>query len=279
MPTPTRSRYLSSRHALNLFRACDFAHHTGRGFNRFVTIAFRDMPLEEVYPAFQAFLDKYRSWLEHKRKLEAVPSLGPASSRLDLFPSYAFVQENQTHPHVHVLFHIPKELESEFDKKFVRWAEKVLPEGGPSDVDAKDLQAREDVKRVANYMMKGLRKKDAKRFFLEATVVYQGETVGKRSGISRNLGPVQQEAIGFVAAIARHQKAAKASVDRLRNLQSRTCARRKAQWEASSKQREASGWRTRTESGPARRQAPSSNGSDPALVIPTDASEDPKKRR
>jgi len=168
------------------------ANRIGLPLNVFVTVNFACTTIspEAAVPAFQKLLhNHYAKWISRPRK-----NAGTKAP-----PTYAYVFENcrddevfdQIGPgldhnvHVHALFHVPPGRFHDFSQLMVQWLDAV----------ADDICAANAVKIAHNIFATGLREYMLKGQSARTVGRYskshkpQGLIIGKRSGVSQNLGP------------------------------------------------------------------------------------------
>lgn len=175
------SYFINRRQAANFYPAARTARRIGSPLNKHVTINFFHLDCEgqQVSSYFERLRDNhYTRWLRYLR------SRGKTKS----YPTYLWVIENPGggHHHVHWALHVPKGLERAFDEKLPVWLEivagKIVDEQG-----AIHSTPVTDDTGLVSYLLKGTDKPYARHF--RANHRPQGAVLGKRCGVSRNLGP------------------------------------------------------------------------------------------
>lgn len=126
-------------------------------------------------------------------------------------PTYAYAFENanrsvgglaaddEHNTHVHWLLHVPPRLLHEFEYLLPSWLDFVT--GRVTPLATAKTQSITDTRGARRYLLKGAAAGVASRF--GAYERDQGIVVGRRSGVSRNLGPMQRRAFDRAAKITR----------------------------------------------------------------------------
>jgi hypothetical protein len=181
-----QTRHVGRRVAQSIFDACKYAEDAGYPLNRYVVINFRGGDPSEVTKAFQIFRRRFRGWLEYKREI--------AHAGQDCEPAYVYTFENPSDiPHVNWLVHIPPALLPEFDRKVLKWAEKI-PGFDMFDLKVKPIAWCPG---LANYINKGVDPLYQSHFHLEYMAKEhgpQGVIWGKRAGVSPFIGRTARKA-------------------------------------------------------------------------------------
>lgn len=110
-----QSRYLTERQCRLLIDASDRAIDAGLPFNRFITILWQRCGVDAVNNAAAtgAFIKRVTDWL-----------------RSNGYPlAWAWVQENSRNngAHVHILMHVPPQLDPLFRTKPLQWVKNIVP--------------------------------------------------------------------------------------------------------------------------------------------------------
>ncbi|GJL87880.1 MAG: hypothetical protein DHS20C03_15890 [Minwuia thermotolerans] len=168
------------------------AASTGRRLNRFVTIAFAAnlCPMRTI-EALGLYLKAASDWLN----TQGVPLV------------CIWVIENPAHKdeHVHLLIHLPTELEKRFSELQRGWIARTGTRWGKGVVKSKCVyDSREARAGIVRYMLKGCDAEAAKDFRVIRT--NEGAIEGKRCGFSESLGPTARwRENGVVGASERPQ--------------------------------------------------------------------------
>ena len=168
------------------------ADSTGRRLNRFVTIAFAAnlCPMRTV-EALGLYLKAASDWLN----TQGVPLV------------CIWVIENPAHKdeHVHLLIHLPTELEKRFSELQRGWIARTGTRWGKGVVKSKCVyDSRKARAGIVRYMLKGCDAEAAKDFRVVRT--NEGAIEGKRCGFSQSLGATARwRESGVVGAFERPQ--------------------------------------------------------------------------
>jgi hypothetical protein len=182
------SYFINRRPAVNVHHATRYADRLGLPLNRFVTINFSHTSCadKQASHAFRKLLtQRFAPWLRRSSGLkETLP------------PTYVWVLEcGGGQACVHWLVHIPRSLNTAFERKIADWLTSLLGEApAASTVKIKAIPNLIGLKR---YVLKGVDPVWAKH--LAVRHIDQGRVVGKRSGFSRNLGPEARKRGGYKA--------------------------------------------------------------------------------
>tara|TARA_R110002072_G_scaffold302681_1_gene487270 strand:+ start:22212 stop:22961 length:750 start_codon:yes stop_codon:yes gene_type:complete len=124
---------------------------------------------------------------------------------ISVAPYYVYAREKN---HVHWLVHIPEELIDEFTDLVSRWVTSLEQKGNAQRKRAQNHdpapKGTVKIERVGNsvavrkYLLEGMRPADAFRLGIKK-ISPQGEIVGRRTGVSRTLGPAARKAAGYKA--------------------------------------------------------------------------------
>lgn len=124
---------------------------------------------------------------------------------LSVAPYYVYAREKN---HVHWLVHVPEQLVDEFKRLVPRWVTSLEHKGKGPRKRAENHEPAPTgtvlVERVRNsvaarkYLLKGVDPKNAFRFGLKV-VEPQGTLSGRRTGVSRTLGPSARKRAGYKA--------------------------------------------------------------------------------
>jgi hypothetical protein len=167
------SKYIARRQARNLLDALAFADQIGLRLNVAVDIC---------WPMFSGAVD------DRTRFARCQQRLSKWAKRRGFALTLIWTRELGKYgsPHTHVLIHVPPWLmeSNEFQFAFERSLE---PEGGATHEKAILIKPAYAPEGKLRYMLKGISRRDAKRFRVRASP--QGEIEGKRVGCTENIGP------------------------------------------------------------------------------------------
>ena len=200
-----KSAAIKRQQAANILNAVNLAEKKGTPLNTSVclNLARTNCPIEEVSQRFSRLRDNhFGPWMRRPSK-----KLGD-----DGFPaSFAWTIENANGcHHIHWLVHLPKNRRDAFKKKLPRWLA-LVSDGITCDsaIDVKDAYAPPG---AAKYMVKGIDPAWAHAYGIRPSD--QGVVIGKRSGVSLNLGQTERRRCvdagmcsrcgGFLAALGNH---------------------------------------------------------------------------
>jgi hypothetical protein len=196
---PSVTQYLSKQQVISLLEAAYYTNWQGYVLNGFLTVTSCLLnPIENRAGShFSRFRELANKWFEHRN----VPWLA----------MYVWERGSKNGAHVHMLFHCPKSLESEFRA----WMRKSLLEGTghrrlPPHSVRLSVSSEKSVmvqnKRL-QYLLKGLDPKSAIRDhegcrmslsnYLQIKPVSSGEISWKRVGFSQVIGRRWQDRHGF----------------------------------------------------------------------------------
>jgi hypothetical protein len=180
------SHFIRRKPASNLHHATKYAAKIGCPLNTFVTINFAELGIDEkdVSSQFQKMVgQRFAPWLRRT-----------AANNNGIRPTYVWSLEAASkRPAVHWMLHLPKSLISIFNKKLDRWVSQISS-GDVSPQAIKTEKVNNDVG-LKRYLLKGTDPQYAVCIGIRPTD--QGIVIGKRSGFSRNLGPVARKAGGY----------------------------------------------------------------------------------
>jgi len=180
MPSVRESWHINRRQANHFVHGIEFAQAYGPELNTLVTINFNhtDCTPERVSAQFERLRDNhFTRWLRYRTK-GSVP------------PTYVWVIENTNgHTHVHWLVHLPVRLKAAFSTKLPTWVPSVA--GAIHCEAAINVKPAQNVPGLRKYMLKTINPKLA--HFYRVRPHPKGRVVGKRCGISKNLGPTARE--------------------------------------------------------------------------------------
>jgi hypothetical protein len=166
------TRYINMRQANNLMAACAFAEAIGCRLNVSIDV----------------FWMMFLGWEEDAKRLaKSQQRLSKWFVRRGFTLTMIWVREIGANGalHTHILLHVPPWLmeSGEFEIAFERSFE---PEGGATHEKAILIQPAYAPEGKLRYMLKGISRRDAKRFRVRASP--QGEIEGKRVGCTENIG-------------------------------------------------------------------------------------------
>lgn len=118
-------------------------------------------------------------------------------------PTYVYVKEAG---HVHWLLHLPEHLIAEFEQLLPRWITSLERKGTgprkraenlpPTCEGAVDIQRTRNSVAVSKYMLKGIEPAAAVKLGIKS-VSPEGIVIGRRTGVSRNLGKGARQQAGY----------------------------------------------------------------------------------
>jgi hypothetical protein len=124
---------------------------------------------------------------------------------LSVAPHYVYAREKN---HVHWLVHVPEQLVEEFKNLVPRWITSLEHKGKGPRKRAENHEPAPNgtvhIEQVRNsvaarkYLLKGIDPDEAFRFGIKV-VEPQGTVVGRRTGVSRTLGPTARKKAGYRA--------------------------------------------------------------------------------
>jgi hypothetical protein len=177
--------FINRRPASNFHHAIRIATAIKQPLNVFVSVNFSHTtcPPQRAANAFQLLRRKFGKWITR-------PSV--KSKRASVPATFVWVLENPStggNLHSHWLLHVPSNLHAELKKKLPLWLEKVV--GSVTDTEAAiDVRRATTPRAAGRYMLKGMHPMMAAYFDIRHED--QGWIDGRRSGFTKNLGPVQK---------------------------------------------------------------------------------------
>jgi hypothetical protein len=179
------SRHINRTPAVNIHHATRYADRAGLSLNAFVTINFTDIDAgESASLAFRKLLNqRFAPWLRRTA----------FSSRV-LAPTYVWSIENTRGTiAAHWLVHLPADVRAVFLERLPRWLEGITGSTPlSSTIQMKPIYSIIGLRR---YILKGVNPVWATRLGVLSSD--QGIVNGRRSGFSRNLGPVARAKGGY----------------------------------------------------------------------------------
>lgn len=179
------SRHINRTPAVNIHHATRYAERVGLPLNTFVTINFTEVAAGETASvAFRTLLNqRFAPWLRRTAFGEKV-----------LAPTYVWSIENTCATiAAHWLVHMPIDLRAAFSGRISRWVEGVT--GTKPPPNAVQIKPIYNIIGLRRYILKGVNPVWAGH--LGVTASDQGIVNGRRSGFSRNLGPVARAKGGY----------------------------------------------------------------------------------
>ena len=180
------SRHINRVPAVNIHHATRSAQRCGLPLNTMVTVNFTELGIAKMASRVfrQLLAERFAPWLRRSAPVKTKPA-----------PTYVWTLENTADTTAaHWLVHVPKGVTRAFAAKLAAWLES-LAGAKPADRTVK-------IKRVHNligarrYILKGINPVWAAHLGVRSSD--QGVINGKRSGFSRNLGPVARKFGGYV---------------------------------------------------------------------------------
>lgn len=185
------SRHINRTPAVNIHHATRCAERCGIPLNVFITINFTDVGADEgASLAFRKLLNqRFAPWLRRTAPLGKL-----------LAPTYVWSLENtRKTTAAHWLVHLPVEVRGAFSKKLQLWVEDITGKRPlPNTIQVKSIYSIIGLRR---YILKGVNPMWANRLGVRSSD--QGIINGRRSGFSRNLGPVARKKAGYQPQRAR----------------------------------------------------------------------------
>lgn len=192
------------------------ANRIGLPLTHWVTINFANTVIapEQAVPLF----GKLRTHHFNKWALRPCKGKGTAFQ-----PTYAYVFENARddteeifdeigpglphNVHVHWAVHLPGNRVFDFEQRIWEWLDQRC--GAPSAANAIKIKPIEDdlggTEGIREYMLKGTNEKVGKEGFGVKRVEPQGAIIGRRSGVSLNLGPTARRELDKLYGIRRQR--------------------------------------------------------------------------
>lgn len=179
------TRHINRTPAVNIHHATRYAQRSGLPLNTLVTINFTELGVAATASrVFRKFLaQRFSPWLRRT---------APVGDGLS--PTYVWAIENTSRTvAAHWMVHIPARAKRAFLAKLTGWLEGLVgAEAQPRTIQVKRVYNLIGARR---YILKGVN--PAWAAHLGVRPFDQGVINGKRSGFSRNLGPVARRAGGY----------------------------------------------------------------------------------
>lgn len=180
------SHHINRHPAVNIHHATRHSERIGLPLNRMVTINFSliDCKSDDAGPLFRRMLaERFAPWLRRTaRTASTIP------------PTYVWSMEGANNQAaVHWLVHVPAGHLRAFEQKLTEWLTGLL--GETPEPSAVKVQPIYNLVGARHYILKGTDPVWAGH--LGVRPVDQGKVIGKRSGFSRNLGPVARKRGGY----------------------------------------------------------------------------------
>ncbi len=181
------SSHINRHPAVNLHHATRYSERIGLPLNTAVTINLGLLGCrpDEAGLRFRTLLaQRFAPWLRRN-----------SGNVAGVAPTYVWSMEaagNQTA--AHWLVHVPARLTKGFKRKLDEWLAAIA--GGECDPHALNLKPIDNLVGIRRYILKGTDPVWARH--LGVRHLPQGKVIGKRSGFSRNLGPVARKRGGYV---------------------------------------------------------------------------------
>lgn len=181
------TRHIHRRPAVNIHHATRYSERLGTPLNQFITINFTcaGCETETAVPLLRKMISqRFAPWLRRTAKLE-----------VEIQPTYVWCMEAAGGQlAAHMLIHLPVPLAAIFSDRLTVWlcglfgVESLQP-------GVLHMRAIYNLIGVRRYILKGVDPAWGKHLGVRA--FDQGVVVGKRSGFSRNLGPVARKRGGY----------------------------------------------------------------------------------
>lgn len=181
-----RTGHVARRSAENVLHSIRFARDLNQPFNRFVTIDFSSLGIEEeaAGPLFIKLRQCVSRWWRYERKKN--PALP------ELFHNYCHANPAGRR-HVHWLLSVPDDMTAAFDKTVEDRLLKLTQLDALGD--ALHMQKATAPGNAGKYMMKGIDPMFAG--YLHIQHVDEGVVTGRRTGVSRNIGRTARSRAGW----------------------------------------------------------------------------------
>lgn len=170
---------------VNIHHATRYATRIGLPLDNFITINMTQAGWtgEEASAAFRKVLaERFSPWLRRNPENDNEPT-----------PTYVWALEGAGGQHaIHWIVHIPAKLKKGLKAKLERWLAADLEPIPPSAIDIRPVT---NIIGARRYILKGISPLWADH--LGVIHVPQGLIVGKRSGFSKNLGPLARKRGGY----------------------------------------------------------------------------------
>ncbi|MDX0599608.1 hypothetical protein GOD17_31670 [Sinorhizobium medicae] len=186
----TYTDFLNRHPAENICHAFDFAAWLGCPLNNYIVINFAREDEGRAGAIFRAIRHKYRDWLNRRTR----QLYGEA-----LAPMYVYTLENpHGMTHCNWVLHVPPDLQSEFDRKRVRWIERAHLNVRKYDVHPQ-MVVPGTAKSLSKYIIKGTDSRFVEYLHLENYAEPQGRVWGRRGTASPAISRAARKDAGFVA--------------------------------------------------------------------------------
>jgi hypothetical protein len=184
--TPRSTYWINRKPAANLHHATRFASRINVPLNTMVTINFSQLGIcsKEVSAVFQKIISqRFSPWL--RRNPQTVTTIPP---------TYVWTLEAANKQDaVHWVLHVPPTMSGEFTTAIKSWVREIATENPCGQ--AVKIDPVKNIVGLKRYILKGTEPHYAKMIQIEP--VDQGIVFGKRSGFSRNLGPMARKRNGY----------------------------------------------------------------------------------
>jgi hypothetical protein len=181
------SHFINRRPGANFHHATRVSERIGLPLNHFITINFTSAgarPDLAVQLLQKMITQRFSPWLRRTAKTE-----------MEVPPTYVWCMEAAAgQMSAHMLLHMPDCLMPEFTLRLHQWLSRLLGIEVISPSVLKIVSVYNLIG-VRRYLLKGI--DPAWAGHLGINPVNQGKVVGKRSGFSRNLGPVARKRVGY----------------------------------------------------------------------------------
>lgn len=183
----------------------------GQPLNTLITLKFdlTTVQAEHAVPIFGKIrMNRFNKWISRPQKGAGAPSkatyIYAFENVKDGKPLYE-INENLPHNvHVHWYAHIPPNRHFDFENRLVGWLDSVT--GEKSAANAVRVQKIPEDRGVSRYLLKGTHPHVAERFGAKNVHAPQGLIIGKRSGVSMNIGPKARKKMDFDKGIDRRSR-------------------------------------------------------------------------
>lgn len=179
------SGHINLTPAVNIHHATRYAERAGLPLNTFVTINFTMLGAGgNASPVLRKLLNqRFAPWLRRTASCDHL-----------LAPTYVWSIENtRATVAAHWLVHLPAEIRAAFIERLLRWLGDMT--GAPPSPNTVQVKPIYNIVGLRRYILKGVNPVWAKRLGVKSSD--QGIVNGRRSGFSRNLGPVARMRGGY----------------------------------------------------------------------------------
>lgn len=188
-----RTQHIARRPASALLHSNRIAEAIGRPINTEVIIRFwfSTLPAEIMSKTFETSIRgrRFAYWSRPIRNGHRVELNGP--------PTYVWVAEGgPERPHIHWCLHLADGQRESFEKNLQRWVSSVPELAAVAFEELVTIRDVWDIHRYKLYLVKGMDPRFGKAWNVRR-IAPQGEIVGKRSGVSKNLTRAARKALNL----------------------------------------------------------------------------------